>query len=485
VIQMKSLKTRILIFLGLLIIILLILISISVLYQWRSLIVENQRRNALSIAQTFSLYILDALIYQESGLLQAEGLIENHIHNFMAKNDQVKFIELYDQNGHAVVRSDYSNIDLENEKTGKLLVDPAESALTIYQSEIYGWILEVKLPLQIHSKSWGLLRMGFDANTMRHKLNQLFFTLFSFTILFIAIVMTAIYFRIDRLTRSLSQLVAEMNDFDLNNMAPMQMPASDDEIGFLVTNFEKMTNRLRQSRKQLLQAQKQMHQAEKLASIGRLASGVAHEINNPLHGLKSCLYAIEKEPHNLPQMVRYLALANEGIDHIALIVQKLLGFSHQQAKQVTKINLNEQINMVLSLLQFRIEQSRILLEMHLESQLPLIEADPHLIQEVLMNLLLNALDSFEADGKITITTATENDHTIGFTIADTGCGIADKNLDKIFDPFFTTKEEGRGTGLGLSVTLGIVEMHGGAIQVQSTVGIGTSFQVTLPIEENR
>ena len=464
--RMKSLKTRIILFMGILIVVLMMIISISILYQWRALILENQRQNALSVARTFAASILDGLIFQESGLLPNEGYLENQIHNFLNKNHQIKWIVMYDPKGQIVVRSSFDGAELVREASRSVpITRDTEAAMSIYRSDAFGWILEIALPLQIHSKSWGELRLGFDIAATRAKLQRLFFFIFCLTIVFVLCILAFIYFFINRLTQSLRQLVTEMNRFDLENLEPVQMRSGDDEIGLLVTNFEKMKQRLHQSRNQLLDAQRQIYRAEKLASIGRLASGVAHEINNPLHGMKSCLYAIEQEPQNQPQLAKYLALANEGLDHIALIVQKLLGFSRQHAKQASAIHLNSEIDKVISLLAFRLEKYRIVIERHYDPDLPELHADPHLIQEVIMNLLLNGMDSMEEGGTIRITTTASGRENVCLEIADTGCGIESKNLDKIFDPFFTTKDDGKGTGLGLSVTLGIVESHGGAIAV--------------------
>ncbi|MCI0513598.1 ATP-binding protein [candidate division KSB1 bacterium] len=481
--KITSLKARILMFMGSIIIILLLTISISALYHWRNLILKNQQASALMVTQAFSVSILDALIYQESGLLPNEGYLENQVHNFLKKNPQIKFIFVYDQNGQMIVRNTFhESQQLSQELKNIAFTDNFEAVTRIHQYNSYGWITEVTIPLQIYGKSWGALKIGFESETTRTRIKQLFFLLFSLTLIVVILILTAIYFLIDRLTKSLSQLVSEMNRLDFDHAIPSEMQIKHDEIDFLVMNFEKMKQRLTQSRKQLLEAQKQVHHAEKLASVGRLASGVAHEINNPLNGIKNCLYAIEKEPENLPQTKTYLDLANEGLDHITMIVQKLLGFSRQQSKQVAPINLNENIETVLSLLRFRLEKNNIEIVTHFNAKLPLIHADPHLIQEVIMNLLLNSFDSIEAQGQIRITTEQETNTTVRMTITDTGCGIPENNLDKIFDPFFTTKDEGKGTGLGLSVSLGIVENHGGTIRVTSKPQTGTTFYVTLPIQ---
>lgn len=479
----KSLKTRILTFLGALVVVLMMIISISVLYRWRALILDSERRSALAVAQTFSVSILDALIYQEGGLLQNEGFLESHIHNFVTRNRQVKFVVLYDQRGQVILRSSYAGDDPRAEE---LKFPPnAEQPIThLYQSRTFGWILEVTQPLQIHSKSWGALKIGFDIEPTRKKLDQLFYLLLGLTIGFVFILLTVIYFLVHRLTQSLSQLVAEMNHFDLDHIHPTQMKAGDDEIGSLVENFEKMKGRLSQSRQQLLDAQRQILHAEKLASIGRLASGVAHEINNPLHGLKNCLFLIGREAENPAKVREVLGLADESVDHIATIVQKLLNFSRPKAKEIAKIDLHEDIAKVLALLGYRLEKGGITIEQDLDPALPLIHADSQLLQEVIMNLLLNSFDSLENGGTIRLTTRRSGENTIRLSIADTGCGIDPEHLDKIFDPFFTTKEEGKGTGLGLSVSLGIIEAHGGTISVISQPRAGTTFTVTLPIEGN-
>ncbi len=478
-----SLKTRILMFMGSIIIVLMIAISISVMYQWRELILENKRESALLVTQAFSVSILDALINQESGLSQNEGYLENHVHNFLQKNKEIEFILVCNQSGQIIVRSSYHGVSqFVDELTAMKNRSSFEPISQIRKLDEYGWITEITLPLQIYGKSWGLLKMGFDSEPTQAQIKQLVLFLFAVTIIVASIILTMIYYFTNRITKSLSFLVSEMNRFDLENDIPVRMRTGNDEIGVLVSNFEKMKKRLAQSKRQLLSAQRQIYHAEKLASIGRLASGVAHEINNPLNGIKNCLYIIEKEPKRLKQTKEYLHLANEGLDHIAIIVQKLLDFSRQPAARMSKINLNEEIEKVLSLIQYRLEKSNIQLETKLSENLPSISADSNLIQEVIMNLLLNSFDSIESSGTIRITTGIKSEDTVFFSVADDGCGIPDKHLDKIFDPFFTTKAEGKGTGLGLSVSLGIIEAHGGTINVDNKSDNATTFMITLPIE---
>lgn len=480
--RVVSLKAKILTLMGSIIIILLLAISISVLYKWRDLILENTQESALLVTQAFSVSILDALIYKESGLLQDEGYLENHIHNFLKKNKSVKFILVYDRSGQIIVRSSYQGVEQAEDELNVMKFSGSFKPIRqIRKLDSYGWVTEITIPLQIYGKSWGALEMGFDSDPTAKKIKQLFFFLISLTVLVVVIILTAIFFITDRITKSLSQLISEMDRFDLENDVPISMRADNDEIGVLVTNFKKMKQRLAQSRNQLISAQRQIYRAEKLASIGRLASGVAHEINNPLNGIKNCLYSIAKEKNNVKQTTRYLKLANEGLDHITMIVQKLLGFSRQQSKQVSEVDLNKEIEKVVSLLYYRLEKNTIEIETELADNLPLVSVDNHLIQEVIMNLLLNSVDSIETEGKIRIVTGIQNSENIFVSISDNGSGITKSDMDKIFDPFFTTKEEGKGTGLGLSVSLGIIEAHGGTIAVESAVEAETTFHITLPI----
>ncbi len=484
--RIHSLKTRILLFIGILIVVLMMVILISTLFQWRALILDNQKQNALSVARTFAASILDGLIFQERGLLPNEGYLENQIHTFLAKNPQAKWLMMYGPDGNIVFRSIYEGAESAIQGPHPASHGSAGvTAMSIYRSQAFGWILEIDMPLSIHTKSWGELRLGFGLDATRNRLQRLFFSLFGFTSVFVLSILVLIYFFINRMTHSLGLLVAEMNRFDLDKMPPIRMKAGKDEIGLLVSNFAKMRTRLQQSRTELLEAQRQIYQAEKLASVGRLASGVAHEINNPLQGIKSCLYAISEEPLDAPQQKRYLVLADEALDHIALIVQKLLGFARKHPKKTSTVDVHGEIEKVLSLLAFRFNKNEIIIEQHFDPGLPAIHADPHLIQEVLMNLLLNSVDAMEEGGTIRITTEADGPDRIRLVIADTGCGIDGKNMDKIFDPFFTTKEEGQGTGLGLSVSLGIIESHGGTITCESRPYRGATFRITLPVEGTR
>jgi two-component system NtrC family sensor kinase len=224
--------------------------------------------------------------------------------------------------------------------------------------------------------------------------------------------------------------------------------------------------------------------SERLASVGRLAAGIAHEINNPLGGillfsrllLRSCQSdGVERE--NLERIVNDATRCQD-------IVQGLLDFSRQREPTTEPLNLNDVVQKGTSLLENQAIFHNINMVKHLQPDLPPARADAAQMQQVFVNIIMNAAEAMEGEGTLTISTRSlPADRHVEVSFTDTGCGIPEESLGHLFEPFFTTKEVGRGTGLGLSVSHGIVESHGGTIRVTSRIGEGTTFVVCLPLAE--
>jgi PAS domain S-box-containing protein len=235
----------------------------------------------------------------------------------------------------------------------------------------------------------------------------------------------------------------------------------------------------------------EMHliQTEKMSSIGVLATGIAHEINNPLTSVAGCAEALlrrfrdepelkadcrlEVFPHYLEVIVRESYRCKGIIDH-------LLSFGRTSDGSVTLVDMNSVLLEILELLRHQPGYRQIEVVTDLQADLPRVLGDPSGLRQVSMNLLVNAHQAIKGKGQVTVSTTYTDDAMVSIRIGDTGCGIAQDTIDRIWDPFFTTKEVGKGIGLGLALTYDIVKRHGGDIQVESRPGEGSRFTVRLP-----
>jgi two-component system NtrC family sensor kinase len=232
--------------------------------------------------------------------------------------------------------------------------------------------------------------------------------------------------------------------------------------------------------------------AEKLASIGRLAAGVVHEINNPLATISACAEALSARVDEMADQQlnedfgEYLKIIRDEAFRCKSITNSLLEFSHQRQAEKTSADINQIIDQTLLLIKHhpKLGKSRIIKD--LDHSLTPVFVNEGQMKQVFIALVSNAYDSMGSDGILTIRTRSCNSSTgpkVCAEFSDTGCGIPTSCLPKIFDPFFTTKPLGRGTGLGLSVCYGIVSEHGGTIEVESTEGEGSTFRVMLPVTD--
>jgi PAS domain S-box-containing protein len=232
-----------------------------------------------------------------------------------------------------------------------------------------------------------------------------------------------------------------------------------------------------------VQLEEQLQLSEKMASIGLLAAGVAHEVNTPLTGISSFTQMLLEGADPDDPKTRLLEKIERQTFRAAKIVNGLLNLSRQNAPasgERSTVDLNAVIGDVLGLLEHQLEVGRVKVRRELASPAPIVAGTEHKLQQVFLNLVLNARDAMPKGGWLSIGTRVEGDQAI-VEVGDTGSGIPSEQLSRIYDPFFTTKSIGQGTGLGLSITYGIVREHNGTIAVESTVGQGTRFTVSLPL----
>jgi two-component system, NtrC family, sensor kinase len=336
--------------------------------------------------------------------------------------------------------------------------------------------------------------------------------------------------------KDLVRLTQKVSEGDLSQQIE---ETSKNEIGQLIGSFNRMIGKLRENQesldnyleslestnKQLKQAQEELIRTEKLASIGRFAAGVAHEVGNPLGAILGYTSILKKEGIDREESKDYLKRIEREIERINKIVRGLLDFARPSKLEIREVEINKIIESTLSLLSYQKTFKNIQTQLDLQTDLPLIKGDESQLSQVLINIILNAIDAMTNGGALTIQTKThivenlnadrlqrnyprrrkndpkesdysrmrkmdplavlfkkftEGDRLVKIRISDTGIGIKNEDLENIFDPFFTTKAPDKGTGLGLSISLKIVESLGGEIRVESEVGKGTTFEVYFP-----
>lgn len=265
------------------------------------------------------------------------------------------------------------------------------------------------------------------------------------------------------------------------------LTAIGNQIGVAVDNANLYEN-LKRAYQKLKEAQEQVIRTEKLASLGKLAATVAHEINNPLAAVLTYTRLMMKlmsrgrfTQERLEDIARYLTIMESETARCGEIVKNLLAFSRQPKITVEASSIEELIEKTLVLISHDLEMKNIQLVKEIEPDLPKIKCSSRHIQQALLNLLSNASEAMPEGGTLTVTAKhSKSDGFVEAVISDTGCGISEEDLKNIFEPFFTTKEEGRGVGLGLSVVHGIITRHNGSIEIESKPDEGSTFKVRLP-----
>ncbi len=295
-----------------------------------------------------------------------------------------------------------------------------------------------------------------------------------------AAVMIALAYFIQRPMVELQDKIARVGEGDLD--VSVNFARRNDEIGDLGRNFNHMVRQLRESREEIERLHRtQMSRAEHLATLGELATGLAHEIRNPLAGIAGVIEIVGRD---LPSTSPARAVVKDvrlEIAQINRILTDLLQTARPHPPAVRLSDLNTTVEHAVMLARQQVLSKPIKIEFEKDAGLPAVEHDSDQMHQVVLNLLLNAVQAIEGQGAVRVVVASRKDHAL-ISVADSGRGISPEHLPFIFRPFYTTK--GNGTGLGLSLARRIVEDHRGKIDVQSEVGKGTEFLVTLPIHQS-
>jgi two-component system NtrC family sensor kinase len=355
----------------------------------------------------------------------------------------------------------------------------------------------------------GVLEMDLTATSVLESSRRILLGTFLFGALFAAIVSLALILILYKLvTKPLGIMEEGMRRLARGDFEhPIEIHTRD-EMEFLASTFNSMTQDIKRYRvmledwaeklqvevekktREISEAQEHLIDAEKLASLGRLAAGVAHELNSPLTGILSFSHLMrQRMDPGRKEDIEDLDVIIQQTNRCSKIIKGLLGFARKGASEQLPVNINEVLESATSMVMNQSKFHDVELPLHLGEGLPQVIVDPNLMQQVFINMLTNAADAMDNKGKITITTRASGGDGKGdvegefveVEFSDTGSGIMQEDMGKIFEPFFTTKPVGEGTGLGLPVSYGIIKRHGGDILVESTVGEGTSFRIRLPV----
>lgn len=452
-------------------------------------------RHGITITKSVAERSVDDILYDDLSSLNKLVADKKRI------DSNIAYIFIVDENNHILAHSfnDIVPLSLLSLKTNK---DKETIQRVVDKRSAKNSIRDFSIP--ILQGNLGKVRVGIfeeSFNTSINKINNffllmvlLFLALGVFSAFIFSYIITLPIKKISKLADNLDLNSTQLNleIFKTENFIQnlLQNKNIEDEIDVLTVKFNEMVFRLKNTYADLNEAQISLIQSEKMASLGTLSAGLAHEINNPIAGIKNCIRRISEAPENVKQNIVYFEMMEEAVLKIEKVVGGLLNFTRKPKLEYTKVQLKDIIDNVLLLSAFQLEKSRITLIKKYTESIPLILVSSNQIEQVILNLLLNSIDAInekkeknpDFNGEIYFDLH-KNEEYVEFEISDNGIGIAEDQLQAIFDPFFTLKKIRQGTGLGLTVCYNIIEQHQGKIVAKLNSKEGMKFIISLPINE--
>jgi two-component system NtrC family sensor kinase len=347
---------------------------------------------------------------------------------------------------------------------------------------VNNWYISGYTPIyNINNRVIGILYVGIleeKYNVIKRE-TMIYYLLMTAIVAIIAVVISI--YLIQNIINPIKSLLDASGEIAMGNYNKKIEIRSDDEIGYLCSAYNKMVDAIVERDEKLKeQTERKIVQSEKLASLGRLASGIAHEINNPLTGVLGYSTVLLEDLEG-SEYQEDLQIIVDETKRCRDIVGEILNFARETKIEEESANINTIISDALSILLKHISFQNIRIVKRLSEDIPDMNLDINQMKSVINNLAVNAADAMPEGGLLTVSTYVSRDDEVVIEVSDTGTGISEENLSKIFDPFFSTKEVGQGTGLGLAVTYGIIKRHNGSIEVKSKLGEGTTFIIHLPM----
>lgn len=531
-----SLQTKFILVTYLAVIILMLIIGITVTRMQRNIMMRDIERQGMILAESIAIPVISFLLYERLGFIEEGGLIDSYISEIFENKDiDLIYLTVLDEEGRVSAHNDFNEYGrlYNDDITINAIYSDSPLFQKYYDNAVGQEAIDFATPLSIGKKRWGTLKFGVSLEKVDHEIQATVLRVVIFTaLLFLGgfIIITLLSRRfirpITELARTMEVAGGDLMDIQVetkgggdeisllgqsfNRMieriresnreqqethekllrfanavertggdlldVDVDMEGSD-EITLLGKSFNRMMERMRQSNIELKQTHEKLLRSQKLASLGILASGVAHEINNPLGGMFNCIEMLDQMGDNRDFRQRYLKLLKDGLNRIENTVGKLLWMSRKEEKNPRPVSVKEALDDMYGFVEYRMKQRNIDYKAQVEDSVSVM-IDPYDLQQILINLIINAIQSMEKSGTLRVNAYNHNPIVI-LEVSDTGKGMDEEELDKIFDPFYTTKHPGEGTGLGLWLTYEIVKHYDGDITVRSKEGHGTTFSIML------
>jgi signal transduction histidine kinase len=445
---------------------------------------EALEQRAHSLAAALAVPITDALMNKDLGLTTSTGLTDTYISEILASNrPSMLYVVVTNAQGLVIHSNLWSWVGQPFERALDASLALSHPDAEIRTGDDGERILEVREPLHISTRFWGTLAVGFSLEPVEQRIEVMVSRLVVIALLVIAVNSVISAISMEWLIRPILALHQVMQRAARGDLSARASTRRHDEIGELARAFNGMMDELEESREREQVRRSQLAHTEKMAAVGTLAAGVAHEVNNPVAGVLACIENMQADPDNREMREQYLGLIHDGVKRIERTVANLLDFSRPRSMRLGPTSLNQSLTQVLDLVRFQLRKAGVEPRLELDPRNPWIAGDHYQIEQLFLNLVLNALQAMPDGGTLTLRTRRQGAWEV-VEVADTGTGIPEAIRERIFDPFFTTREVGQGTGLGLSVSYNIAAAHGGGIEVETVEGEGSTFRVLFPADDD-
>jgi signal transduction histidine kinase len=457
----------------------MILVTVFGMMYLRRIRYESIVGHGRSIVEAMAIPIRDALRSDANQQDAESEVISLYISEIMDRNlDFMRYVVVTDADGFVTNSSREELVGQLFERAlrqGKNADEPLAAENLTESGED---LLEVRTSLGDPGEFVGTLAVGYSLEPVEQQVREIASraALVALVLMLGNSIMTALY--VETLIRPILNLNETMKKAGEGNLTVRAPTRRGDEVAELADVFNRMMDELVASREREEQQRSQLAHTEKMAAVGTLAAGVAHEVNNPLAGVLASIENLRDNPDDNDMRDRYLQLIADGLKRIERTVANLLNFARTREIKLEPTSINHNLKHVVELVAYQLRAGSVEVEWDLDSNPAVVEADHFQMEQLFLNLVLNALDAMREGGTLYLRTRVRGGKVIA-EVRDTGHGIPAEIRDRIFDPFFTTREVGEGTGLGLAVSGSIVAAHGGTVELETSVGRGTTFRIIM------